>query len=523
MTGLATNSGTKPIMIGPITSRLAPVPVTIGLGKSSYDISKGLVINKDEMLLAFYNRYLTWRRDNQPALTAGSSLASIEIMDTMRNVSCEIQFLRTLRIPEDGRVHDPSEFGPFPIVDLSKFENTNALISMRRKGHLAIPMLQREAMCMKFERSSFPRSQRDTPFDCDFAIRIYSGGINTISGKAHSECTCQQQDYYVVPLQKTIHGFYATNEEVKQFVAMPLGGSYSVESQLTGTDSLGGIQFQIAPRMITRVKFQQPRSDVALPLIKTPRELEFRNGQVLQMTETVGMPDIPWEDVNWTSSDDLHTWAYWTQVESPIDNYSRRTRPAYLFDISSELHPEKLGALVVSAVQPITITLVWTCFGEILQSRSVTISPFENVATFDTRLKDVAVQWFKTDGEGQAKVGSEYHDWLIVYPDMVWYKHHALNQSGYIAIHTIGVTDGCRIGIQLVVPGSHDSYVSANSGDGWGMGLAPGGDVRQRIEKDPVPGNWNWESSLLVNLQVLNTVAFESVTGLAPPVTNRAA
>lgn len=51
------------------------------------------------------------------------------------------------------------------------------------------------------------------------------------------------------------------------------------------------------------------------------------------------------------------------------------------------------------------------------------------------------------------------------------------------------------------------------------MALGSGAELRQIVKKDPIPEYWNWEAAQFVNVQILNTVAFESVTGLAAPAT----
>jgi hypothetical protein len=50
------------------------------------------------------------------------------------------------------------------------------------------------------------------------------------------------------------------------------------------------------------------------------------------------------------------------------------------------------------------------------------------------------------------------------------------------------------------------------------MSLGSGAELRRQvIHEDPIPGFWNWDVAQLVNVQILNTVAFESVTGLSAP------
>jgi hypothetical protein len=93
-----------------------------------------------------------------------------------------------------------------------------------------------------------------------FAIKIYVGGVNAISGELAAEdeqTMCRRsallaegksvQDYIVVPQQKWLDGIANTDGTVRQFVAMPMGSGYSVETQIRGMDCYGGLQFEITP------------------------------------------------------------------------------------------------------------------------------------------------------------------------------------------------------------------------------------------------------------------------------------
>ncbi len=51
----------------------------------------------------------------------------------------------------------------------------------------------------------------------------------------------------------------------------------------------------------------------------------------------------------------------------------------------------------------------------------------------------------------------------------------------------------------------------------WEMGLAAGGGIHQEIYEDFNPQIWNWKKSMFVNVQLLNTVIFERITGLKAP------
>jgi hypothetical protein len=53
------------------------------------------------------------------------------------------------------------------------------------------------------------------------------------------------QDYIIVSGQNWLDGIANGDGTVPQFIAMPFGSGYSVESQITGQDTTGGIQLEI--------------------------------------------------------------------------------------------------------------------------------------------------------------------------------------------------------------------------------------------------------------------------------------
>ena len=96
--------------------------------------------------------------------------------------------------------------------------------------------------------------------DCRFAIKIFVGGVNAISGEPVTENAATKlrrlnlvaydksiQDYVVTPDQLWLDGIASENGHVRQFIAMPLGSGYSVEAQVTGEDVAAGLQFEITP------------------------------------------------------------------------------------------------------------------------------------------------------------------------------------------------------------------------------------------------------------------------------------
>ncbi|KAJ8063708.1 hypothetical protein OCU04_007573 [Sclerotinia nivalis] len=89
-----------------------------------------------------------------------------------------------------------------------------------------------------------------------FAVKVYAGGINVVSGENKYEpaepkvaATGKEsyQNYLRVPGQEWLDGIVKSDGTVMQFVAVPTGSGYSVEAQITGHDKVAGLQFEIVP------------------------------------------------------------------------------------------------------------------------------------------------------------------------------------------------------------------------------------------------------------------------------------
>ncbi len=146
---------------------------------------------------------------------------------------CQVRFMRTLRIPDDGRDYPlPPGLGTFPVLSVDRYAE-HVPDSWREHGGVFIPMYQREALWLDFTGSSW------TPH----ALKIGVGNVNAVSGAAwDASLDSDPQDYVVVPDQPWLDGINAGAGFIRQFVAMPLGMGYTVESQVTGTETVGGIQ-----------------------------------------------------------------------------------------------------------------------------------------------------------------------------------------------------------------------------------------------------------------------------------------
>lgn len=131
-----------------------------------------------------------------------------------------------------------------------------------------------------------------------YALRIHIGGVNAISGEpvvddANTQLRLRNklsqgksvQDYIILPQQPWLYGIATVPGEVRQFVAMPIRGGYTVEAQLTGAELTASIQFEIvsaAPYPIS-VKVYERFVAQSLPLKL------MSNTNVGQLYEQLGM------------------------------------------------------------------------------------------------------------------------------------------------------------------------------------------------------------------------------------------
>lgn len=156
----------------------------------------------------------------------------------------EIDLQRTLRIPDDGKVHYlPPGLGRFPLRHVDDF-GARVPARWQRHGGVILPMYQSEAMWIHFDSVQITGHWVPYPF----AVRIAAGKIDAITGRDWRDgLEPDPQNYAVVPEQPWLDGFCVEKGEIRQFVAMPLGAGYSAEEQIHGTAEHGGLQVQVFP------------------------------------------------------------------------------------------------------------------------------------------------------------------------------------------------------------------------------------------------------------------------------------
>ncbi|MDA0162206.1 hypothetical protein OM076_18180 [Solirubrobacter ginsenosidimutans] len=147
-----------------------------------------------------------------------------------------VTFERTLRIPDDGREYPlPPSLGHFPVRRVADYAD-RVPPAWREHGGVFLPMYQREAMWLNFSGAHWR----------PHALKVALGKVNALSGKPYHQCLAAgEQDYVVAPPQPWLDGINAGDGFIKQFVAMPLGQGYTVEGQLTGEETHGGLQLVV--------------------------------------------------------------------------------------------------------------------------------------------------------------------------------------------------------------------------------------------------------------------------------------
>ena len=149
---------------------------------------------------------------------------------------CHIDFQRTLRIPDDNQEYPlPPGLGCFPVAHVDDFAD-KLPATWQTHGGIFIPMYQSEALWINFSGG----------YPC--AVKIAAGKINAVSGKSWSNgLSDDPQDYAVIPDQPWLDGFNVSEDYIRQFVAMPLGGGYTAEEQITDKAEHGGLQIIVYP------------------------------------------------------------------------------------------------------------------------------------------------------------------------------------------------------------------------------------------------------------------------------------
>jgi len=233
-----------------------------------------LCINIDEDLAAFFTE--TERPAGPPRPVTVENDALVFANGT------KINFQRTLRLPEDGKVHSlPPGFGRFPLTKCSDYPARSLPRQWRNGDDVFMPLRKAEALWLSWTST-------------EAAIMVGAGGVNAISGEGFEpgNLKAEPQSYCVAPRQPWLDGIKSGNGVVSQFVSTTRGSGASVEAQVCGDDFRGGLQlFVCAPKKTTVRFFPSAEagagSEETLDFYKTPRELGLLPGSRVIMERFV--------------------------------------------------------------------------------------------------------------------------------------------------------------------------------------------------------------------------------------------
>jgi hypothetical protein len=218
---------------------------------------------------------------------------SFSFPEVHKDAVLNVEFQRTLRIPDDGRNYPlPAGLGRFPLRHVDDFQDVPA--RWRQHGGVMLPMYQSEAMWLNFS----------SPGGYPFALRVAAGKIDAVAGGEWNEGLQRtEQNYLVVPSQPWLDGFCVEKGTIRQFVAMPLGAGYTAEEQITGMAEHGGLQLQAYPlkaeaweRMCTTRRDKWRLESTTKPLMARSMIADMGLAPGGRMTQEIYEDHFEWED-----------------------------------------------------------------------------------------------------------------------------------------------------------------------------------------------------------------------------------
>ncbi|KAK2044563.1 hypothetical protein LZ31DRAFT_565829 [Colletotrichum somersetense] len=510
--------------------------VVIADGSSSYDVEAGLRINQKESLVEFYNG--CFRKvavsNSSASLSVEKRGSTLTVQDEVDpRITSSITFQRTLRLPEDGKLHGTSEFlGPFPLF--SADEHASRLPpAMNSKGGMFFPMFQREGLAISLSSEDDHARTIKHEIDPDrFAVKVYAGSINCLSGRTASETDDEPRNNYIVcPRQRRLDGYRSVDGSIRQFVAMPLGWGYSAEHQVTGHEFVGGIQLNIASRLRDHVEFRNLDElwhfGRALRLKSTPEDLGLKVGDVLAMTDFD--PAIKILD----DSKPNGTCCPEEPLLSPMDNNDHRVSTVQDILQKTNRRAEKVGDGVrLRTVNSVLVHLEVLVDGRVIIEESLPCSPYLGLGSLASQR--LHCYGFDCGHCNKCTMGSKYErcpEWAFRSEPSssnswrAWPAQHCPLSSlpasytlknGQLRIVCTQLSPGHKFRPSYNGEGYRNVQYAPTFDPDWQMALGAGARLLQQIHKSSSHQCWDWRNSRFINVQILNAVAFQSITGIPP-------
>lgn len=471
---------------------------------------------------------------------------SVSVKPHLKIDDLHIDFHRTVRVPDNEKVNNlPPSMGRFQLYRVEDYVNKLPDF-MAAKDGIFFPMYQREAMWINFTSSK------------PYAIKVYVGGINAVSGEPAAESAETQerrqkqlrqgksiQDYVVVPQQLWLDGIAVSPGKVRQFVAMSTGSGYSVEAQITGEEITAGIQFEITPEAAYRIHGIVKEEDGAE--VGGFDAWSTESFAVLRSRLGLGPSDKLF----------LHNTSL-TRVDGPIgsiiakrqaaklvtlticsppmrsqhfDNRQRSTRisvfidtkaTSYDLNVSSDDTVNDLKFLIQNAHQlparSQTLMVARKIIGGSLTLGGLGVTEGTEIRVFtgarQVFIKTLTGKTFTLNVDPETTVDD--------LKTMIMYKEGLPPDQQRLVFAGKQMEDGRTLAEYKIVCESTIHLILRLRGGGGGimpphgkeMGIAAGGVINQVIHPDLGTTEWDATQTKTFNVQILNSAEFEAVTGV---------
>jgi hypothetical protein len=337
------------------------------------------------------------------------------------------------------------------------------------------------------------------PEEAKYAIRVFIGGVNGLSGepvKANMATVLKRlngiertQDYLYVrggdnPAQQWLDGVSIAPGIVRQFVAAQPLSPETIEHQVTGLATVGGIQIEIIPQLQLG-RFQLMRRDHHPPDLQYYGERIRAEWQHPQRFESSSDLEIP-----------LQTRIHARARGGPS---RKRTLLDELDWVESSQRKRRTVEFQLWPPPPsIAFRVTVRCLYPRKQELRLSVFP-------ETTLGFVAAQAAHA---------------LCLQPEM-W----TFNIRSQSSDHQTFFDDRTTLQRADVRPGQvllleRQIFVGGGTKSDYSplLDVGAGGKIRQRIVPDEEdPRSWNVNDACLINIQIVNAESFRKMTGLEPP------
>jgi len=207
--------------------------------------------------------------------------------DVHEDARLTIDFQRTLRIPDDDNTYSlPPGLGSFPLAHVDDHAD-RVPPTWLTHGGVMLSMYQSEAMWLSFD--AYWTDDHDVSYP--FAVKVATGKVCAVSGETWRNGLTRnpKQNYLAIPKQLWLDGYSVEEGLIRQFVAMPLGASYTAEEQITGEAEHGGLQILVAPMRRSVFEKRFPKIE------RVPRVLECpspTSNKRLSLSRRVAEPEM---------------------------------------------------------------------------------------------------------------------------------------------------------------------------------------------------------------------------------------